>query len=184
MSGVRNHVLHGQHPSGVKLWNKIVLYHVNVIAKTTIIWRDTPYLEDRFLAPKISNVKRFIMKCRAALRPKDPIDLYFEVSFLFIYHNETCIDNLWIFAWPINLFFVSISHGFPPVSGVPCGRFGEERHLVFATEHQLCILQRAKRWFVDGTFKVYLLFIIYYNVYWNAIIKLCWLFSLLQIVLS
>ena len=41
-------------------------------------------------------------------------------------------------------------------------RFGEERHLVFATEHQLEILQRAKRWFVDGTFKVYLLFIIMY----------------------
>ena len=35
VSGVRNHLLHGQHPSGGNLWNKTVPY-VYVIAKTTL----------------------------------------------------------------------------------------------------------------------------------------------------
>ena len=33
-------------------------------------------------------------------------------------------------------------------------RVGYERHIMFATEAQLRVLQRAKRWYLDGTFKV------------------------------
>ena len=81
--------------------------------------------QDRFLAPKNSNVKKYVNKYWAAFRPKDPTDLDFEVSFPCIYHNETVIDDLSIFAWAINLFFVFIFldwQGFPPVPGLPCGR--------------------------------------------------------------
>ena len=30
----------------------------------------------------------------------------------------------------------------------------DERHLLFATEQQLTLLAKSKRWYVDGTFKV------------------------------
>jgi len=33
-------------------------------------------------------------------------------------------------------------------------RVNGERHLVFATARQLEILSRAKRWYLDGTFKI------------------------------
>jgi hypothetical protein len=33
-------------------------------------------------------------------------------------------------------------------------RVGEERHMMFATAAQLSHLQTARRWFIDGTFKV------------------------------
>ena len=51
-------------------------------------------VEDRFLAPKISNVKKYVNKYRAAFRPKDPTDLDFEVSCICIHHNETVINDL------------------------------------------------------------------------------------------
>ena len=33
-------------------------------------------------------------------------------------------------------------------------RVGGERHLLFATAHQVQILQEARRWYLDGTFRV------------------------------
>lgn len=33
-------------------------------------------------------------------------------------------------------------------------RVGAHRHLVFATQFQRNLLKHAKRWFMDGTFKV------------------------------
>ena len=33
-------------------------------------------------------------------------------------------------------------------------RVGTERHIVFATELQLQLLKQARRWFLDGTFKI------------------------------
>lgn len=39
-------------------------------------------------------------------------------------------------------------------------RFEDARHLVFGTEHQLEILRQSKRWFIDGTFKVWTLLLV------------------------
>ena len=115
--------------------------------------------QDRFLAPKNSNVKKYVNKYWTAFRPKDPTDLDFEVSFPCIYHNETVIDDLSIFAWPINLFFVFIFFLRRQNSLWQTSRL-ERRGIL--SEHQLDILQQAKRWFVDGTARGYLLFIIMY----------------------
>ena len=49
-------------------------------------------VEDRFLTPKTSNVKKYVNKYRAAFRPKDPTDLDFEVSCIRIHHYETRIN--------------------------------------------------------------------------------------------
>ncbi|XP_062594510.1 uncharacterized protein LOC134255924 [Saccostrea cucullata] len=84
-------------------------------------------IDNRFLAPKISNVKRYVNNYRAAFRPKDPTDLDFEINMDFLQCQEFLIADV---------------------------RVGEERHLVFATDHQLEILRQAKRWFIDGTFKI------------------------------
>lgn len=35
------------------------------------------------------------------------------------------------------------------------GQVGGRRHLIFATRHQLDLLNRAKSWYVDATFKLY-----------------------------
>ena len=123
----------------------------------------------RFLAPNNSNVKKYVNKYWAAFRPKDPTDLDFEVSFPCIYHNETVIDNWSIFAWAINLVFVFIFldwQGFPPGQEFLVADLlvGEERHLVGTPTSQ----EVVRGW--QG------ILFIYWNVYWNAIIKLCWIF--------
>lgn len=63
---------------------------------------------------------------RKKQRPDDPIDLAFEL-------NEQYMPDG---------FFRKDVH------------VGPQRHLIFATQKQLDLLARAKRWYVDGTFKV------------------------------
>lgn len=41
-------------------------------------------VQDRFVAPKTSNIKRYVNNYRTAFRPKDPTDLDFEVNYLFM----------------------------------------------------------------------------------------------------
>ena len=61
---------------------------------------------------------------REATRPTHPSDLDFDVN----------ID-----AIPDDFFIADIT-------------VGQQRQLMFATQHQLQLLARAKTWYVDGTF--------------------------------
>lgn len=83
--------------------------------------------DQRFLAPKSSNVKRYVNRHRAGFRPTEPSNLDFEIDMNFL----GCPDFL----------LADISHD-------------GARHLVFATDHQLGLLGNAKRWYIDGTFKI------------------------------
>lgn len=75
--------------------------------------------------PTTANLIRLTNKARAQCRPQDPKDLQFE------YNNDFrpgfCIGDL-------------------NVEG--------KRHLMFANSEQLVLLSMAKRWYLDGTFKV------------------------------
>ncbi len=72
------------------------------------------------------NLARAANRHRAAKRPKDPVDLDFELD----------------------------ERSIPPGFLVDDVRVDERRHLVFATQKQLELLSKAKNWYGDGTFKV------------------------------
>ena len=74
--------------------------------------------------PSLHNLTRMANAAREKLRPDESQDLEFD------YNDE-------------------IVPGFL-VGNV---RAGEKRHLMFANEHQLYFLTRAKTWYLDGTFQ-------------------------------
>jgi len=76
--------------------------------------------------PAVWNIARTANRARQALRPEDPVDLNFVIDPNFI---------------PAGFLKSDITHH---------GR----RHLLFATDHALTILSRAKTWYMDGTFDV------------------------------
>ena len=76
--------------------------------------------------PKPSCLARVANHRRMKLRPPEPTTLDFELDTDFIPHDFFRRDI----------------------------RAGNERHLLFATTHQLQMLSRARTWFLDGTFKV------------------------------
>eukprot|EP00105_Crassostrea_gigas_P005394 XP_011418978.1 PREDICTED: uncharacterized protein LOC105322138 [Crassostrea gigas] len=45
-------------------------------------------VQDRFVAPKTSNIKRYVNNYRTAFRPKDPTDLDFEINMDFLQCEE------------------------------------------------------------------------------------------------
>lgn len=118
-------------------------------------------VQDRFVAPKTSNIKRYVNNYRTAFRPKDPTDLDFEVNYLFMIfmlHIELnhLIRNYLLFQCLTYMYFYFLQINMSPVRRIPeswppCWRGG---HLIFSTEHQLNILRQAKKWYIDGTFKV------------------------------
>ena len=81
----------------------------------------------RFLLPKKSLMKRSTNRLRSKTRPVEPTTVDFELNTDFLQCNDFLIGDL-----------------------QPNG----QRHLIFATTFQLQLLRRAKRWFMDGTFKV------------------------------
>ena len=76
--------------------------------------------------PSLTNLARTANRARQAIRPQDPVDLDFEVNMDYI---------------PGNFLRGDI-------------KVDERRHLIFATDQMLNILCRAKRWYLDGTFKI------------------------------
>ena len=52
--------------------------------------------------------------------------------------------------------FVISMRNMPPEFYRGAVEVGAERHLIFASEEQLVLLARLKRWFLDGTFKIVL----------------------------
>lgn len=84
-------------------------------------------VQDRFVAPKTSNIKRYVNNHRTAFRPKDPHRLGFRDQ-----HGLSPVRRI-------------------PESWPPCWRGGR---LIFATEYQLNILRQAKKWYIDGTIKI------------------------------
>jgi len=69
---------------------------------------------------------RVANRCRQRLRPAAPTDLSFELE----------LDKL-----PANFFRHDV-------------RVKDRRHIIFATDHQLELLAKARRWYIDGTFWV------------------------------
>ncbi|XP_041350034.1 uncharacterized protein LOC121369182 isoform X2 [Gigantopelta aegis] len=76
--------------------------------------------------PGPSSLARMANRVRAKLRPAEPRDLLFEIAENFI---------------PADFLRADV-------------RVNTHRHIVFATERQLTLLVNARRWYLDGTFKV------------------------------
>ena len=76
--------------------------------------------------PDPVNLTRVANRAREKVRPRDPTDLDFELATDFI---------------PDGFFRKEV-------------RVGTKRHLVFASDQMINILARAKRWYMDATFKI------------------------------
>ncbi|VDI30203.1 Hypothetical predicted protein [Mytilus galloprovincialis] len=75
---------------------------------------------------KQSNLVRVVQRTKQKLRPDEPHDLEFELDLDFI----------------------------PPGFLQRDSHVDSKRHLLFATTAQLTVLEKAQRWFIDGTFKI------------------------------
>lgn len=78
------------------------------------------------IMPSIRNLSRAANHHRRRLRPKEPTTLSFDLDREYI-QADFIIDDI---------------------------KSGQQRHLLFASSHMLSLLGKAKRWYVDGTFKV------------------------------
>ncbi|XP_063419689.1 uncharacterized protein LOC134704838 [Mytilus trossulus] len=77
--------------------------------------------------PNVKNLERMANSVREELRPDEPQDLTFVLDTDYLQCNDFIIGDVHV---------------------------DNERHLMFASPNQLQILQQAKRWFCDGTFKI------------------------------
>ncbi|XP_041364761.1 uncharacterized protein LOC121380077 [Gigantopelta aegis] len=77
--------------------------------------------------PKQKLLKRSVNRYRSKQRPAEPKDLDFMVNAEYLHCEDFLLADI---------------------------RVNDSRHFVFATPFQLNIMQQAKRWFMDGTFKV------------------------------
>ncbi|KAL3891532.1 hypothetical protein ACJMK2_003792, partial [Sinanodonta woodiana] len=94
------------------------------IAEDAILESSGP---DTVSLPKKALLKRVANRTRAKLRPEEPRTLDYELNEDFINAQEFLVTDIIIDG---------------------------ERHFLLATEYQLGLLREAKRWYMDGTFKV------------------------------
>ncbi|KAL3854949.1 hypothetical protein ACJMK2_014184, partial [Sinanodonta woodiana] len=94
------------------------------IAENAILESSGP---DTVSLPKKALLERVSNRTRAKLRPEEPRTLDFELNEYFINAQEFLVADI---------------------------RMDGERHFLLATEYQLGLLREAKRWYMDGTFKV------------------------------
>ena len=85
----------------------------------------TQHTAETFL-PKSAKLARLTNRHRQKMRPNHPHDLEFDVDYDHIPDNFLQEDMV----------------------------VNERRHLLFAIPHQIALLRNARRWYVDGTFKV------------------------------
>ena len=76
--------------------------------------------------PKPKNLVRIANRKREKFRPRDPSDLEFDLNLDYVPDDFLQADIV----------------------------VNTRRHLMFATARQLQLLQNAKRWYIDGTFRV------------------------------
>ena len=76
--------------------------------------------------PSLANLSRAANRARQSIRPEDPVDLEFEINTEYIPENSLRGDI----------------------------KVDDRRHLVFATNHMLNILSRAKIWYLDGNVEI------------------------------
>ncbi|XP_061178328.1 uncharacterized protein LOC133186965 [Saccostrea echinata] len=83
--------------------------------------------EDDHQLPNVRNLQRLANRIREDLRPAEPRDLEFIIDTDYLQCQDFLVGDIHV---------------------------DTERHLVFSTPNQLRILQQARRWFCDGTFKI------------------------------
>ncbi|XP_056012453.1 uncharacterized protein LOC125679557 [Ostrea edulis] len=83
--------------------------------------------EDDHRLPNVRNLQRLANRVREDLRPAEPKDLEFVIDTDYLQCRDFLVGDILV---------------------------DEGRHLIFSTPNQLRILQQARRWFCDGTFKI------------------------------
>ncbi|XP_076113413.1 uncharacterized protein LOC143081063 [Mytilus galloprovincialis] len=83
--------------------------------------------DDDFNLPNPGYVERSVNRLREKLRPEEPKDLTFEINTAYLKCDGFVVGDITV---------------------------RDKRHIMFATQEQLQLLQTAKKWYLDGTFKV------------------------------
>ncbi|KAK3109058.1 hypothetical protein FSP39_022038 [Pinctada imbricata] len=131
--GIHTHV----HPADPGLTKKTQIY-----ANTLNTGSSDPYqsasriVEDEmrktvtptdFNLPKPANLVRAVNRLRQKMRPSEPSDLTFEIDHSYLEDDDFFRGDV---------------------------KVDDARHIIFASSTQLRLLGDARRWYVDGTFKV------------------------------
>ncbi|WAR28146.1 hypothetical protein MAR_013850, partial [Mya arenaria] len=102
----------------------VVIRKAMTIAENALLENSGP---DDVGRPKKNLLKRVANRARSKLRPEEPKGLDFELDGSFINKDDFLVADI---------------------------QMESQRHFVFVTEYQLSLLRDAKRWYIDGTFKL------------------------------
>ena len=100
--------------------------------------------------PPLSNAIRCAQRQKEKLYPKNSLNLRFDWGTIFNVHCYAAhYSNLYILI--IGRFVPNVPPNFFRADIVIETRKSYARHLIFATDRQLALLRKAKRWFGDAT---------------------------------